>query len=110
MVYCIYLGCQLLNPKPHTSYLNPKIQAPPPHAQTGAECEGAYGGPFRDDPAGLKLMHWRKGLLTSANSYQPHTNTAHFAITMAAPHQLDGHQVGRLADKTVAKTECVLFR
>lgn len=45
-----------------------------------------------------------------ANAYQPNTNTAHFSITMAAAHQLDGHQVGRLADKTVAKTECVLFR
>lgn len=35
--------------------------------QTGAETESVFGGQYKDDQAGLKLQHDRKGLLSMAN-------------------------------------------
>uniref|UniRef100_A0A7R9V6Y3 Peptidyl-prolyl cis-trans isomerase n=1 Tax=Chlamydomonas euryale TaxID=1486919 RepID=A0A7R9V6Y3_9CHLO len=51
-----------------------------------------YGHPFKDDPGGLKLQHDRPYLLSIANSGHD-TNTAHFSITCAPAHHLDGSYV-----------------
>ncbi|KAG2487798.1 hypothetical protein HYH03_013642 [Edaphochlamys debaryana] len=57
--------------------------------QTGARGDGIFGGPFHDDPGGIKLKHDRKGLLSMANS-GPNTNGGHFSTTMGPAHHLDG--------------------
>ncbi|KAF6263699.1 cyclophilin-type peptidyl-prolyl cis-trans isomerase [Scenedesmus sp. NREL 46B-D3] len=58
--------------------------------QAGAETDSVFGGQFKDDPAGLRLKHDRKGLLSMANT-GPDSNTSHFSVMVdAAPH-LDGH-------------------
>ena len=58
--------------------------------QAGVNVESVFGGQFRDDAGGLKLVHDRKGLLSMANM-GPNTNTAHFSIMMGPAHHLDGH-------------------
>lgn len=49
--------------------------------QGGVETDSPLpkGGPFKDDPGSLELLHDRKGLLSIANS-GPDTNTVHFSI------------------------------
>lgn len=49
-----------------------------------------FGGQFKDDAGGLRLVHDRKGLLSMANT-GPNTNTAHFSIMVAAAPHLNGH-------------------
>lgn len=46
--------------------------------QTGADVESIFGGPFKDDPGGLKLVHDRPGLMSCAN-LGPDTTTSHFS-------------------------------
>ncbi|KAG1677900.1 hypothetical protein FOA52_001318 [Chlamydomonas sp. UWO 241] len=60
--------------------------------QTGVEAMSIYGHPFKDDPGGLKLQHDRPYLLSIANNGH-NTNTAHFSITCAPAHHLDGSYV-----------------
>jgi len=58
--------------------------------QTGVDnAQSIYGGQFKDDPGGLKLQHDRPYLISIANG-GPNTNTAHFSITVAPAHHLDG--------------------
>ncbi|WIA28684.1 hypothetical protein OEZ86_011220 [Tetradesmus obliquus] len=58
--------------------------------QAGAETDSVFGGEFKDDPAGLRLKHDRKGLLSMANT-GPDTNTSHFSIMVEAAPHLDAH-------------------
>ena len=61
--------------------------------QTGVHAATSiYGKQFADDKGGLLLKHDRPYLLSIANSGH-NTNTAHFSITVATAHHLDGSYV-----------------
>lgn len=61
--------------------------------QTGVHgASSIYNKQFADDPGGLLLKHDRPYLLSIANSGH-NTNTAHFSITVAPAHHLDGSYV-----------------
>lgn len=60
---------------------------------TGAGGESAlYGKKFKDDPAGLKLKHDQRGVVSMSNTGK-NSNTCQFFITYDKLKQLDGKHV-----------------
>lgn len=66
---------------------------------TGAAGESIHGKKFKDDPAGLKLKHDAKGVVSMSNTGK-NSNTCQFFITFGELKQLNGKHVvfGRVVE------------
>ncbi|CAM9753175.1 unnamed protein product, partial [Ectocarpus sp. 12 AP-2014] len=60
--------------------------------RNGTGGESIYGGKFKDEPAGLKLKHNKKHLLSMANAGK-NSNGSQFFITTHPASHLDGLHV-----------------
>ena len=49
----------------------------------GSGGDSVFGGKFKDDKGGLKLIHGKRGMLSMANSGAKNSNTSQFFITLS---------------------------